>query len=176
MANTYVLVGNYDISSPTAGVTFSDIPQTYTDLILRVTSRMGTSGTSAWLQVRVNGSTSTYYEVYGYNTGSGSDFGAVGPQSSLGASGWIQTTAGGQTQDVFGVSEIYIPNYTKNASINQVFGALAYKQTADASTGGGNTFMAGAWATTTAISSIYVFGSSNFQAGSRIYLYAVKNS
>lgn len=175
MANTYNLIGSSDISSSTAGVTFSSIPQTYTDLILRITSRVGTSGTTAWLQMRFNASTSTYYEVYGYNNGGSTGYGAVGPQSSIGASGWIQTTAGGDTADVFGVSEFYIPNYTKNGSINQIVGALTYKASMTTANAGESLVSAG-WATTSAITEIYVFGSSNFQAGSKVYLFGIKNS
>lgn len=175
MANTYTLISSSDISSATTGVTFSSIPQAYTDLVLRITSRIGTSGTTAWLNMRFNSSTSTYYEIYGYNNGGSTGYGAVGPQSSIGASGWIMTTGGGDTADMFGVSEFYIPNYTKHASINQIVGALAYKASrTDANAG--ESFVSGGWATTSAITEIYVYGSSSFQAGSKIYLYGIKKS
>lgn len=168
---TYTLISASNISSSTAGVTFSSIPQTYTDLIIRITSRG-----QSWIQMRFNGSTSTYYEIYGYQQSGSTGYGAVGPQSSIGASGWWQSVPTSNSADTFGTSEVYIPNYTKNASINQVLGILAFRNDTTTSTNGGGTFMVGSWATTTAISEIYVFGSSNFVAGSKIYLYGISKS
>lgn len=173
---TYTLISGSNITSSTAGVTFSSIPQGYSDLVLRITARVGTSGTTAWLQMRFNNSSSGYYEVYGYSNAGSQGFGAVGPQTSIGASGWIQATAGGATANVFSVAEIYVPNYTENVSANQIAGILSTRNGASASTDGGNTMATGVWSTVTAISTIYVFASSNFQAGSKIYLYGIKNT
>lgn len=176
MANTYTLISGTDISSTTAGVTFSSIPQTYTDLVLRVTSRWSSSGTGGWHQLRFNGSTSGYYEIYGASSSTGVTYNGLGPYSSFGGSGWWGTSTDGLTAGVFGVHEVYIPNYTKNAATYQVFGVHGHKLSMDATANMNTVIMSGEWDNTSAITEIYLYGSSSFLAGSKVYLYGIKNS
>ncbi|CAB4173630.1 hypothetical protein UFOVP973_1, partial [uncultured Caudovirales phage] len=61
MANTYVLLNSNTVGvGGTASVTFSSIPQTYTDLMVRISARSTLSG--AKVIVQINGVTSSSYQ------------------------------------------------------------------------------------------------------------------
>ena len=62
MANTYTLISSNVLGSSAASITFSAIPATYTDLVVRVTSRVDRSINGAHnCFLTVNGSTSSDY-------------------------------------------------------------------------------------------------------------------
>lgn len=67
---TYEPIETRTISTASAAVVFSSIPQTYTDLVVTVDSRF-TESAGRWLGVRCNGdSNSNYYSIYFGGTGS----------------------------------------------------------------------------------------------------------
>jgi hypothetical protein len=57
MANTYTLIESQVLGSSAASVTFSAIPATYTDLVLRVSARTDADDTSL---ITFNGTTTGY--------------------------------------------------------------------------------------------------------------------
>ena len=62
--STYVPIQAITLSAATATVTFTGIPQTYTDLVLVANGRStGTSGTSEAMNLRINSDSSSLYSV-----------------------------------------------------------------------------------------------------------------
>ena len=172
MANTYTLISSNVLSSSAASVTFSAIPSTYTDLVLRVSARSDRASTTDTFKITLNGNTSAIYS----NTrlwGTGS--------SALTNNASGQTTGVGGTFDgstatasTFGSDEIYIPSYT--VAQNKPFSVFSADETN--ATAANISVYAGLFSSTAAVSSILfesVFGT-NIVSGSSFYLYGIKNS
>jgi hypothetical protein len=118
MAITYVPISNVTVGSGGSSIIeFTSIPQTYTDLLLKLSLRSslaGAHGGSA--QMIFNNSTAQNYS-FRYIRGSGNT-----SPSSAGTDGtsFIRVTnnhpTAGNTANTFCNSEIYIPNYTSSHS------------------------------------------------------------
>jgi hypothetical protein len=164
-------VGSGGVSS----VTFSSIPQVYTDLVVKASIRTNVSGTVDYAPMAFNGGpTGTSYSdrrVYG-------DYTAAYSLNSSGANSLVNApvNGGNSTANTFSNTEWYIPNYTSSA----------YKSISVDSVGEGNSasanynytqLIAGLWANTSAITSINLstyFGSA-FVQYSTFTLYGVRN-
>ena len=170
--STYTLISSQVLGSSAASVTFSSIPQTYKDLVLRVSARSDYSGAASTpLKVIVNSvSTGTQY----------SDTRIVGNGSSASSSNdtnspywYLQfgvTAAGSVTSNVFASGELYIPNYTSSANKPMSL-TFALEDNSSSS-------VLGAYAmldrTTSAVSQLDISPSSgNFITGSSFYLYGI---
>ena len=168
MANTYVLIASNTVGSGGASsVTFSSIPATYTDLIVKVSARSGIGSVADTMHVLFNSSTTTY--TYKSLEGNGAS-----ASSGNTANNWAGTYPGnGATASTFGNTEIYIPNYAgttyKSYSVDSI-----------SETNGTTTYAdldAGLWSTTTAISSVSIAtDSNNFVQYSTFYLYGISKS
>ena len=171
MATTFELIGSAEAGSGgAASLSFSVIPSTFTDLVLKVSLRATTSGIDA-TKVTFNNSSSgyVYRSIWGSGSGSASSF-------NDGAATYFQLQyAGGtsSTASTFTNGEIYIPNYAgstnKSVSIDQV-------QENNATTAY-IVPMAGLWSNTSAITSIQIAQTNgNLAQYSTAYLYGVKNA
>jgi hypothetical protein len=170
MANTFTLIEAKTLGSAVSSVTFSSIPQTYTDLQLVVSSRMSNSNVEAYNNIRFNASTSNYSGKYVVGDGASPSSG-----SSPGSGVLTYTNGASTTSSTFGNYSVYIPNYTssnyKSFSIDSVSennAATAYA-----------ILVGGLWSDTAAITSIVLndtVNSANFVSGSTFYLYGIKNS
>lgn len=170
MANTYTLISS---SFPTSGnsVTFSSIPQTYTDLVIRVSGRTTNSSIISSFQVGFNGVTTSTYSSVSVQ-GNGSAPSSSRSQSNEIYSGFIN--GGNSLANSFGSSEIYIPNYTNSTNNKQI---SSFTVSEDNSGTAYITASAGLSSNTAAISSITVyFGGNTIASGSSLYLYGIKNS
>ena len=175
MADTFYLINKILVSSPTYSVTFSSIPQTYTDLKLVFSTRSdyGAAGGSE-VEIAINSVTTGYSSlmIYSNNGTSLSSATATANPFYTWGGGMVN---GASTANVFANSELYIPNYT---------GSNAKSATTDSVTeqNGTATFMnlAAHLNTTTApITSITLYAWQsfiNFVSGSTFYLYGIKNS
>ena len=171
MANTYTLISSNVLASSAASVTFSSIPATYTDLVLRISARGTRVNTIALLYLRFNGDTGTNYSDTTISGDGATASSTRSTSSALLSVGVIP--AANATSDTFGSAEIYIPSYT--VSQNKSVGSFAVQEnnitTAYARA------IAALWSNTAAITSIEVLPSLNdFAAGSSFYLYGIKNS
>jgi len=70
MANTYTLINSNVLASSAASVTFSAIPATFTDLVIRASIRTDRAAVEDWLYIKFNGLTTN--RSYTRLTGSGS--------------------------------------------------------------------------------------------------------
>ena len=174
MANTYTLIEAKTLTTTTTDITFTSIPQTYTDLKLVYSARSN-----------VNTSSEGYDATFSFNGATSNRLTRVlRGDGTFTASNVINESAGdfrllramqptNYTGSVFSNVEIYVPNYTgsnfKSFSIDAVNENNA--TTADQS------MIAGLWSSTAAITSITVgaFGGSLVQY-STFYLYGIKNS
>ena len=171
MANTYTLIASNTVgASSVSTVTFSSIPSTYTDLVIKASLRSA-SGVGNY-SVTFNGSSSGYSERLLYGTGSTA---ASASQSAASFLWWaINTNESGSTASTFASNELYIPNYAgsnhKSLSIDNV--------TENNGTAASAYLDAGLWANTAAITSIAltVTGGAGFVQYSSFYLYGIKNS
>jgi hypothetical protein len=148
-----------------ATIDFTSIPQTYTDLIVKISQRA--DGTNSYPNMRFNNSATSYSIRYLYGNGSSASSGTGNTTyfELLGAEGPTQTA------NTFTNQEIYIPNYTssnfKSISVdtasenNATFAELA--------------FVAGLWSNTSAITSILLrpTGATNFVQYTTATLYGV---
>ena len=173
MATTYSLIASNTLSSSAASVTFSAIPNTFTDLVLKFSVRnSNTGGQIGTMTYRINGNTSGVY-AQTFIRGDGSS--ANSNRSSATEPGTIgYTNSDITTSNTFSNGEIYIPNYT-NSSNKPHSVALAHETNSSTAyiTAGANLF-----ADTSAITSLtFQFVSShNFLSGSSFFLYGIKNS
>jgi hypothetical protein len=115
LASTTVGVGG------TASITFSGIPQNYTDLVIKISGRTTEAANFTTLVLTFNGSASGYSRkfIQGYNSSVASGGGSSETSLNLGYINGNNSTA-----STFGNMEVYIPNYTssnnKSVSIDAV--------------------------------------------------------
>jgi hypothetical protein len=171
MTTTMQLIAKQTVGSGGAtSVTFSNIPQTFTDLKVIVSARTQSPYESDNAFVTFNGSSSGYSEKTMQDiNGTVYSFSA----SSAYLNWACVTTASAATANTFGNSEFYIPNY---ASSN-------YKSvSADGSQENNGTptvlaMTAGLWSNSAAITSITLTPANpNFVSGSTFYLYGISKS
>lgn len=173
MANTYSLIASNTLSSSAASVTFSAIPASYDDLLVRYTSRVADPSADYFVYIRFNGDTATNYS----NTRiSGNGATASSPRNSN--TGWGYggvNTGAGATSNTFGSNEVYIPKYQATTDKAwSVFGTMENNATTSLIQG-----IAGLWRNSSAITSIVISdpsGSAGFVSGSSFFLYGIKNS
>lgn len=157
MANTYVHLGSITVGSEgTTSMQFSNIPQNYTDLIVKVSAR----GMSYWLndmRIRFNNSNTagTEYDnrwlVNNYGTLASSYY-----YNTMGLTLYypVPGQAYIMSERTYGNFEIYIPNYT-----GSTFKPVSIDWTGENADSSYNTYMyqgisAGIWKNTAAITQI----------------------
>ena len=172
MPSTYTLISSNVLSSSAASVTFSAIPSTYTDLVLRVSTRTDAAGATATVAAQFNGdTTSANYSETNINSDGAA---AYSDRTARGGTWFGITNGNGSTASTFTSAELYIPSYTaaqkKPASVITAFETNA--------TTAYITAVANLYGITTAISSInvYAVAGSNFVSGSSFYLYGISKS
>jgi hypothetical protein len=168
MATTYTLISSVTVGSGgAANIEFTSIPATYTDLLVKISSR----GTA-------NNATSGYYYDVTFNNTSANRSGRylqkldANPDSGS-YTLWGLSTPSDFTSSTFSDGELYIPNYTssnyKSAYLDSVNENNSTTQRMNMS--------AGLWSDTAAITSIkLVQGSGNFAQYSTAYLYGISNA
>jgi hypothetical protein len=138
MANTYELIASNTVSgTATKTITFSSIPATYNDFILKASAR-STSGFSSQITYTINGGTANQGRIR--MEGTGSSFSGEF-RSDNNSQIFINGTS---VADTFSYVEIYFPNYTGTA-LKPFFGDYAFESngTTAYSGGQGNIFTSG---------------------------------
>ena len=166
MATTYTLISSNTLSSSAASVTFSSIPATYTDLVLKFSIRGNRSSVYDQVYLDINGGGTAPSSRYVLGDGATASSGSSGNQISL-ANG---STA---TANTFGNGEVYIPNYL--SSNYKPYGTNGVSEN-NATTAYASAF-ASLWQSTSAINSLVItVNSGTILSGSSFYLYGIKNS
>ena len=167
----YTLIASQVLSASAASVTFSSIPQTYKTLVLKVSARAdGTGAGGENIGLRLNGTTTAYYDRALYGTGSSV---ASASNSNTNTALVYQYADGGAlTANTFASTDILIPNYTSSA-----YKALSSESvTENNATGALQAMAADLWQNTAAVTSITLYlltAGINFVAGSSFYLYGI---
>jgi len=169
MANTYNLISSSVLGSAVASVTFSSIPNTYTDLILRCSARRVDSGVSD-LVVTANSF------VGGFNNtnlqGNGSSVITNGSILTSGFLVWQAVPGSSETSNTFGNIEMHISNYLRSSKKS----VYSFGVGENAATTSSISTVGSLWSQTTAISSLVITTGNNFAIGSSFYLYGIKNT
>ena len=162
MATTYTLIESKTLITTQATVDFTVIPQTFTDLLVKVSAK---SNSSTWgdVVIRFNGGGGTYYNRRLY-----ANAGGVGTDGSE----WTNFSAVGNGTYQFSNIEYYIPDYASNRNKSwSVHNSNAQNHAIQ----GFQTVASGSWNGATAITSLQITDyNTTMQAGSTFYLYGIK--
>lgn len=168
MALQLFKIASTTVESPQATVTFSSIPQGYTDLKLVMSARGDAGAISRSIYATFNGSSTSYSDRYLQGDGSTASSGTNSGGTTKVYAG--ECTASTATSNTFGNQELYIPNYA--GSNNKSTSADAVAETN--ATTQYMSLVAGLWSNTAAITSItLVPGTGLFVANSTFTLYGV---
>ena len=170
MANTYELIEAKTLGSAASSITFTSIPGTYTDLLVKFSARSDRSAQpDSPIRLYPNGSSTgiTLRYIEGNGTSASS-----GTQAVFGA--YIgEVPASTATASTFGNGEIYIPNYTSSNHKSIQSDVVTENNTTAVKT----QMFAYLWSNTAAITSLQINdGLANFVTNSTFYLYGIKNS
>jgi hypothetical protein len=169
MANTYTLIASNVLTTGASSITFTAIPQTYTDLVVRLSARCDAASVDRSLGIRPNSLTTGDSNTSLSGDGSAATSGRATTDFDAG-----RFTGASATADTFGSVEIYIPNYTvaQNKPMS-VFGVA--ETNATAVTMRINALL---WSNTAEITELKIDTDTAplFVAGSSFYLYGIKNS
>jgi hypothetical protein len=173
MANTFNLINSRTLDSSTGNIVFSAIPQTYSDLVLRVSAKGDRASYADDIKILINDSSGTYSNIrlYGTSGGTGSDGGTGASLTYIGFVAGITDMA-----NIFGGTEFVFPNYADTNKLKSYFstGGAPIGSTTNWQIGLSN----GQNTTTAAITSITISGynSTNVVSGSTFFLYGLKNN
>jgi hypothetical protein len=172
MPSSRFLISSQTLGSAAATVTFSSIPATYTDLVLRISNRSTAAGTVLASALIFNSSSTANYSstILEGNGTSGSSFRMTSDTQAY----TYDINAADSTSNTFSSGEIYVPNYA--GTVAKPFGVFGTSENNDAFSR--IRASANLWGLTDAITSITIqmYGGSNFATGSSFYLYGIKNS
>jgi hypothetical protein len=170
MATTYTLISSVTVGSGgAANITFSSIPSTYTDLLVKVSARNDRADFIDHLLIGFNGTTTNITGIKLYGSGSTAASITAIPRS-LGV-----TNGAGSTSNTFSNGELYIPNYTSSN-----YKSFSVDNVDEINTVGDNGLWltAGLWSSTAAITSIALTNNTgaNFVQYTTAYLYGISNA
>lgn len=174
MANTYVLINKVSINTPTTTVTFSSIPNTYTDLLIFCSLRMNMVGTNAGsASLRFNNDSGANY-THTRLRGDGTTVDVGNSTSTNQIIVFNNCCSNGNEAGTFSSSTIYLPGYAdSNPKLSGEFHASE-----NSNINAYMNYQAGRWTggSGAAISQISIIGADNFSQYSSFSLYGIKNS
>lgn len=160
--STYVPIQAITLSSAVASVTFTGIPQTYTDLVLVSSAQRGITGSGGAGTMILNGDTGTNYSsTILYNDGNTAYSFRWSSASALNAA----FSAGDGS---YAVSIINIMNYSNNTTRKTINSRFGFTGTNGRSVIGSNL-----WRNTAPITEITLLAANNIASGSTFTLYGV---
>jgi len=173
MATTYKLISSVTVGAGgAANIEFTSIPNTYTDLIVKLSSRNNVAGEWDNLDFRMNGlSTSIYTSrtIYGVGNSVG-----TGSETNYNAGARTYAQANGATANTFGNIEFYFPNYTSSNNKSVLVDYVSENNGVSAIAGLNAVLMASTVAITSL--SFYSRNAANFMQHSTAYLYGISNA
>ena len=173
MPDTFIKIASVTVGSGgSSTVSFSAIPSTYTDLLVKVSARISNSD-STWTLVQFNGDTTNGNYAYRYLEGNGTTPSTGSFSSSAGVPGGSNNFASA-TSNTFGNSDLYIANYTSSNQKSSLLNGV----TENNATAAYQDFSGNKWSGSSAISSMTftAVNSGTFAQYSTFTLYGIKNS
>ena len=169
---TYVALAK---ATPTSGysLTITNIPQTYTDLLVVISGRNNLAAWDDNAENRLNSSATTYTSTVLATNNNGTAVNVYSSSESMNTFYGLTLAGASNTSNTFASIEYYIPNYT---SSQQKIVSITGVVEANAQYRGLIQTRAVLWSQTAAVSSIYFVGNGEFIAGTRIDIYGIKNS
>ena len=156
-------------SAGASSIAFSSIPQGYTDLFIKITTRDTTATVNlAQVKMTFNGSTTGYTNRNVYGNGSSATSQTSATTSIDVGIGNSMPTAG-NTANTFSNIETYIPNYTGSNNKSVSTDVVGENNTTAAYAG----ITAGLWSNTAAITSISLAPTTLFAEYSTATLYGI---
>lgn len=172
MPSTYKLISSTILSTSAGSVTFSAIPNTYTDLVVRGSTRGNQSGNTNvnYYYNNSNASVYSYRQMVGEN---GTQF-SQNISNYVILEGYAVNSDTGTTASAFSSFEIYLPNYSVAQNHPDSFFGV---KTTNATTPYVITASADIYRNAAAITRIDLQSSNgSFVAGSSFYLYGISKS
>lgn len=178
MANTYKLITSTTLSTTSSGITFSNIPQTYSDLNLLMSIRTDAATDFSAIFIIVNNDTTNTFPNQEGTTWIQARSGTGTSSSGYSAQGgWDPSTSVNSTNsggDIFSNGEIY---FTKYSSVNKKHAMMQIGMEINASANAYNKIWAYSNWKTPAITQFRVQTQANsFVAGTSFWLYGISNS
>lgn len=168
MPATFQPIANHIVSASTSSVTFSDIPQIYTDLVLVCHIRNTAAGTQTYPWIRFNGDTGSNYSFTRMH-GNESNQAVSGRASNQSRFDFCEAPGAGSTSNYFAPIIVQVQDYS-NATTNKT-SLVRFQNLGGAIQVGA---LVGLWRSTSAITSILVNGDTSLASGSTLSLYGVK--
>jgi hypothetical protein len=137
------VIQHQELASSQASITFSSIPQTFTDLLVVTSLRTSRSAVAEQVLISLNGSTSSFSVRALYGSGSSTASFSAGRDT-------LNAVSANATANTFSNSSIYLPNYT--SANNKSFSADDV--TENNGTEAYQFIIAGLWSDTAAITSL----------------------
>lgn len=166
---TYKLIANSTVGSGGASsLTFSSIPSTYTDLLIKISARSLVSANNEDLTITFNSATAgRWLAIYG----TGATYGVTN-NTSIGFVGEAEGNTA--TSNVFGNFEVYIPSYTSSDVKSMIVDSVTENNATDNRCVMSTTLITNG----AAINSMTFtpWSGNNFVQYSTFYLYGIKNS
>jgi hypothetical protein len=172
---TYTLISSNVLTTTAASITFSSIPATYTDLVVRASVRCDGTGfpdTNDNLRFWFNNSLTA---IYSNTTVEGNGASTASSSNTLSfIKGNYAANGSTSTSNTFANIEMYIPSYT--VSQNKPLSLISAQE--NNATTAYIVATAGLFRSTTAISRIDIDSQNgnNFVSGSSFYLYGISNA
>jgi hypothetical protein len=176
MPNTYSLISANTLTTTAASITFSAIPATFTDLVIRASARTNRAATQDIWKIVINGDTAANYSRTALRgLGSGNSGTPVSDNQTSASNLYFGgLDAANNTANTFGSTELYIPNYASTI-VKQFSAHTVYEEN--------NSYaemekVALRYGGTSAITSIVLssFYSASFIANSSFFLYGISKS
>lgn len=168
MAYTYSLLASAQGTGSSGTVSFKNIPQNYTDLVIKTSTRITSANTGDDMLLTFNGVQTSFSgkRLRGNGTAASS--------TSSTANGYYggETEGTTYTASTFSNVELYIPNYTSSNNKSISVDSVTENNAAAAYSG----LFATLWSNVTAITSITFTNAtaSNWDAASTFYLYGIR--
>ena len=166
MAYTYSKISSTEVGAGGASaITFNNIPQNYTDLVLKVSGRSNYAGVQASLYISPNSSSTNGSVRILFGSGSTA---ASYNYSQINIRDLAANTS---TANTFGNTEVYIPNYSSTSTYKSFSGDSVGENNATAAPAG---LSAGLWSNYTTISSLVLTTDGSFMQYSTATLYGIR--
>ena len=166
MPTTMKLIAKQTLGSDAASVTFSDIPGTYTDLLVYISTRSTKTSPGNWADVRIRPNSASTNLSMRMMYGDGSS--AASASYTDYAYFWAPSTS--STSSTFGNAYICFPNYAGSTNKSLSMESVTEHNGTSALIVAG----AGLWSSTAAITSLMIEQSGgNLVSGSTFYCYGI---